>query len=90
MNYKKLIGLGLLVLLLCVFTNAELLSQCPTCRMSAESNLANGGSEGKGLNRGILYMLSLPYLLVASLGFIWYRNRRKYTSELIEESFSHN
>jgi len=60
------------------------------CRMSAESNLDNGGTEAKGLNNGILYMLSLPYLLVASLGFLWYKNRRKYTSELIEESFSSN
>jgi hypothetical protein len=51
-------------------------AQCPMCRMSAESNLSNGGSMGKGLNTGILYMLATPYLLVSVLGFIWYRNRR--------------
>lgn len=90
MNYKKILGLTFLVLIFCIVTNSELLSQCPMCRMSAESNLDNGGTEAKGLNNGILYMLSLPYLLVASLGFLWYKNRRKYTSELIEESFSSN
>lgn len=90
MNYKKVITIFLLVLVFSVFVDTDLISQCPMCRMSAESNLENGGSEAKGLNNGILYMLSLPYLLVASLGFLWYKNRRKYTSELIEESFSRN
>ena len=52
-------------------------AQCPMCRMSAESNLKHGGSSGKGLNTGILYMLAAPYLLVGVLGFIWYRNRKR-------------
>jgi hypothetical protein len=43
--------------------------------MAAESNLENGGTAGKGLNTGILYMLAMPYLLVATIGFIWYKNR---------------
>lgn len=47
------------------------------CRMSAESNMSNGGTAGKGLNTGILYMLAMPYLLVATMGFLWWRNRRK-------------
>jgi len=58
--------------------------------MSAESNLKDGGTEGKGLNAGILYMLSMPYLLVATLGYIWYRNRRKYTDQIEAEPFSDN
>lgn len=56
-------------------------AQCPMCRMSAESNLENGGTEGRGLNTGILYMLAMPYLLVGGIGYIWWRNRRKETSE---------
>lgn len=54
----------------------SLMAQCPMCRMSAESNLSNGGSAGKGLNTGILYMLATPYLLVGVLGFIWWRNKK--------------
>ncbi len=56
-------------------------AQCPMCRMSAESNLKNGGTAGKGLNAGILYMLATPYLLVGVLGYIWYRHRRKEEEE---------
>lgn len=52
-------------------------AQCPMCKMSAESNLAQGGTAGKGLNKGILYMFIMPYLLVSTLGFLWYRNRKQ-------------
>jgi hypothetical protein len=44
--------------------------------MSAESNLANGGTEGRALNKGILYLLALPYTMVMVLGVVWYRNRK--------------
>ena len=47
------------------------------CRMSAESNLKNGGSEGKGLNKGILFMLAMPYILVGVIGYAWYRQNKK-------------
>lgn len=56
-------------------------AQCPMCRMSAESNLKNGGDAGKGLNNGILYMLATPYLIVGVIGYIWWRNRRREEEE---------
>ncbi|PSR08526.1 MAG: hypothetical protein DA408_06245 [Bacteroidetes bacterium] len=65
----------ILVLLICLPTLAE--AQCPMCRMTAESNLANGGTEGQGLNRGILYMLATPYLFIGLLAYLWWRNRKK-------------
>lgn len=66
------------ILLLVVFLLPEVVdAQCPMCRMTAESNLANGGNEGQGLNNGILYMLATPYLLIGLIGYVWWRNRRK-------------
>ena len=73
---KKLLP-SLLILLLLVLGSPELLAQCPMCRATAESNLANGGTEGQGLNQGILYLLGMPYLLVGAIAFIWWRNRKK-------------
>ncbi|MCC6461287.1 MAG: hypothetical protein IT260_12505 [Saprospiraceae bacterium] len=70
------------VLLLCVFAQTDLWSQCPMCRMSAESNLKNGGTDGRGLNAGILYMLVLPYLLVGSIGLWWWRNRKRQAEDM--------
>lgn len=62
----------------------DMQAQCPMCKMSAESNLKNGGTAGKGLNAGILYMLALPYTLVGTLGFIWWRNNRRKEEDEVD------
>jgi len=69
----------LVVLLLVAFlgTGEELSAQCPMCRATAETNLANGGTEGRGLNNGILYMLGMPYLLIGTIAFLWWKNRKQ-------------
>lgn len=51
---KKLVVFFIVMFL---FLNIDLVAQCPMCKMAAESNLKNGGTAGKGLNAGILYML---------------------------------
>jgi hypothetical protein len=90
MKIKKIISVLILTLTLSI-SSTEIQAQCPMCKMSAESNLNHGGASGKGLNFGILYMLSLPYVIVGTVGYIWYRNRRK-EDELVPEidSFSNN
>jgi len=55
----------------------ELVAQCPMCRMSLESNLENGGTAGNTINMGILYMLVVPYLLVFTIGYMWYRRNKR-------------
>jgi hypothetical protein len=56
-------------------------SQCAMCRTTIENNVSNGETTiGAGLNMGILYLLSMPYLLAMILGYMWYRhakNRKK-------------
>lgn len=82
MNSKKLILISAILIVSAIFLVPELSAQCPMCKIAAESNLENGGSMGKGLNRGILYMLAMPYALVMTIGIIWYRNRNnKFTEE---------
>ncbi|MBK9566869.1 MAG: hypothetical protein WAT22_19260 [Saprospiraceae bacterium] len=70
-----------LVVLVIAFLNIDLLAQCPMCKLSAESNLRDGGTQGKGLNNGILYMFAMPYLIVGTLGYLWYKNRKNYDKE---------
>ena len=82
-HITKWLSIIALAFTLSITTTSEVQAQCPMCRMSAETNLKNGGSAGKGLNAGILYMLATPYLLVGAIGFIWYRNRRKDEDEEI-------
>lgn len=78
--------IGLLILVLLLGTGEELLAQCPMCRATAETNLANGGTEGEGLNNGIMYMLGMPYVLIGTIAFLWWRNRRKEGEEVTTET----
>jgi hypothetical protein len=77
MKSKIIKILFLLFLILGSAKPSDLNAQCPMCRMSAEADLKSGGTKAKGLNAGILYMLGFPYILLGTLGFIWYRERRR-------------
>ena len=80
-KWIKIVMLFVLTLGLQVTQPAQVEAQCPMCRMSAESNLKNGGTAGKGLNNGILYMLATPYLLIGGVAYVWYRNKRREEEE---------
>lgn len=72
-----------------VLLSFDLSAQCAMCKGAAETNLKQGGGDPQGLNNGILYMLSMPYLLVGTIGYWWYRNRRKEQAmEMDEEDFT--
>ena len=53
-------------------------AQCAMCRQSAESSLKEGKSNrGAGLNKGILYLMAVPYMMGAiGLGVYFYQNRK--------------
>lgn len=76
---KLIVRLGL-ILVLATAANVAV-AQCPMCKISAETNLNNGGSAGKGLNKGILYLFATPYLIIGGIGYMWYRNKRKQRGE---------
>lgn len=84
MRSMKYFKIGLILAALFLFAAPTMDAQCPMCRMAVESNLKGGGSAGKGLNAGILYMLATPYVLVGSLAFVWWRNRRR-NQDLLEK-----
>lgn len=85
---KILIGFLLSIALIFTVPTASVNAQCPMCKISAESNLKNGGKAGRGLNAGILYMFATPYLLVGGLAFVWWRyNRRRKDEDLEDEGF---
>lgn len=67
----------LLFFCLCVFIeDAE--AQCAMCRTTVENNHKNHGATfGSSLNTGILYLLIIPYLLIATGVFIWYRKNKQ-------------
>lgn len=47
-------------------------AQCVMCKAVAEDSAADGGL-GAGLNKGILYLMAVPYILLSALFFVIYR-----------------
>jgi hypothetical protein len=63
---KSKVVLSILLFVSFVDSNA----QCAMCRAVLESE--EGQSTAEGVNNGIMYLMSIPYLLVAGFGFIIY------------------
>jgi hypothetical protein len=44
--------------------------------------MGNGRNNvGVGLNTGIMFLFVIPYILVAVIGYLWYRNSKKALAE---------
>ena len=49
------------------------------CRAVLESE--EGQSTAEGVNNGIVYLMAIPYVLVAGIGYIIYRSFKKTKAE---------
>lgn len=81
----KIIQLTGLILVILLMTTLMAEAQCPMCKMSAESNLNNGGTAAAGLNKGIIYLLIGPYIMMSIVGYLWWRNRKMVQEQEQEE-----
>lgn len=57
-------------------------SQCPMCKAALTSGRKTKASQydrqvGNGINKGILFLMSVPYVLVAGAGFALYKANTK-------------
>lgn len=60
-----------------LFNVATAAAQCAMCRSTLENNYSNGSPGiGAGINTGILYLLSMPYLAVFIIGYLWFKSSR--------------
>jgi high-affinity nickel permease len=69
---KNIKSLFVLVVLLMV-ANASAFAQCAMCKTTAESDLNNGGSIGTGLNTGILYLMTIPYIILITGAYFFFK-----------------
>jgi hypothetical protein len=74
---RKLIYTTLIAGSLLLFSG-DSFSQCAMCRRVAETGHSNDNSAARGLNRGILYLLAIPYVMGGIGIFAFYRNKRKH------------
>lgn len=60
-----------IILFLLLFVTLTANAQCAMCRAVLETEEGQGTAEG--INNGIVYLMAIPYLLVAGIGFIIYK-----------------
>lgn len=68
-----------------LMTASDVMAQCAMCRGTVESTISNGRSVvASDLNLGIVYLLAAPYLLVAGIGYLWYRSSKREHGRRLE------
>lgn len=65
---------GILVLIMGLLLTQFSVAQCAMCRAAIESSGNNAAAEG--INNGIVYLMAIPYILVAALFYIVYRKMK--------------
>lgn len=74
-----------ILVIVMVAITPDLMAQCAMCRGTVESTVSNGRSVvASDLNLGIVYLLMAPYLIVASIGYLWYRNSKREHGRRLE------
>ena len=73
MNGRNLLFKSLIVAGLILILPGLMEGQCVMCKAVAEDSASDGGL-GAGLNRGILYLMGIPYVLLSALFFVIYRS----------------
>jgi hypothetical protein len=52
-------------------------AQCAMCKAVVESNLQSGETIAQNINSGILYLMAVPYLAMAVIGYLVYKHYKK-------------
>ena len=74
---KAFLYLGVLMLLLVTFST-EVEAQCAMCKAVLESNMQSGDDAmGKGINKGIIYIMFVPYIIMAVAGYFTFKHIKK-------------
>lgn len=72
---RQTLAIGVICVLI-IWMDSTAAAQCVMCKAVAEDS-AEAGGLGEGLNRGILYLMAVPYVLLGTLGYIFFRKRRQ-------------
>jgi len=64
-----------------IVSSVDLGAQCPMCKAALTSSRDHGKKNeqnvGNGINKGILFLLSAPYFLIGTAGFVYYKAQKK-------------
>ena len=65
----------IIFLLIAGFSFFKTNAQCAMCRAVLESEESQSAAEG--INDGIVFLMAVPYILVAAIGYVMYRTYNK-------------
>ena len=71
----------LVVLIMLMVTYMPSQAQCAMCAGQVESATAAGSSVALGINKGVLYIFMMPYLIMGTIGYFWWKGRKKTAAE---------
>lgn len=71
---KSIFKYSLLLIVLCLFSQSAN-AQCAMCRAALTSE--GNTTKAAAVNDGIVYLMVIPYLLVAGIGYAIYRMKKK-------------
>lgn len=73
---KRIVGLRVCVYILCsILFSISSYAQCAMCRAALETE--GNAVKSQAVNDGIVYLMVIPYVLVAGIGYYIYRMRKK-------------
>jgi hypothetical protein len=74
MNWKRNIVLFVLLLTFVLLGANDSMAQCAMCKAVAENAQGESGyGLANGLNNGIIYLMGIPYILLGTLLFVFFR-----------------
>lgn len=70
-------ALPFIIFFILTFSNSGVKAQCSMCQATAESSRDAGSSNSDGINKGVMYLFFTPYLIIGTIGYFWWRARKK-------------
>ncbi len=75
---KKSQNVFVILIISLFFTHGQVLAQCAMCKAQVESNISDGSQNvGAGLNKGILFLMTVPYIILMVLAWYFFGNKIK-------------
>ncbi|GAA4783707.1 hypothetical protein GCM10023231_09200 [Olivibacter ginsenosidimutans] len=79
----KIVGLVFLLTISVVLIDTKVAhAQCAMCTLNADQSVKDGNTQGKGLNKGILFLLAMPYVAIGAVGYLWYKKYRRKKADV--------
>lgn len=79
---KQILLLFALVALVSLFADTAS-AQCAMCQGVANTSYEAGSTVAAGINKGVLYLFLMPWIIIGTVAFFWWKSSKKIKEEHI-------